>query len=115
MKKILFAGVFVLVTLLSCNRSNKIGTDNPDFKKVSNQVILDWNEMAYAAMGSENYQHSLLASRINAMVHLAMHDALNAVNPVFKTYAISKSDPSANPIVAAATAAHEVLVTQFPD
>ena len=115
MKKKLFAGVLVLVTLLSCNRSNKIGTDNPDFKMVSNQVILDWNEMAYAAMGSETYQHSLLASRINAMVHLAMHDALNAVNPVFKTYAFSKTDPSANPIVAAATAAHEVLVTQFPD
>ncbi len=115
MKKKLFAGVLVVLALIACNRSNKVGNETPDLEKFSSKVIIDWNEMAYTAMGGEAYQHSLLASRINAMVHIAMHDALNAVNPVFKSYFKAKTDPGADPIVAAATAAHEVLLSQFPD
>jgi hypothetical protein len=41
-------------------------------------LILEWNEVAYQAFGGEAYLHSLMASRINAMTHIAMHDALNA-------------------------------------
>ena len=47
------------------------------------EVILTWNMAAYNAMGI-GYLHPLLASRINAMVHLAMHDAINATKPNMK-------------------------------
>jgi hypothetical protein len=93
--------------------------DNPsepvnDLEQYSNQIILDWNLAAYEAMGGTAYQHSLLAARINAMTHIAMHDALNAVAPRYQTYAFHQKNSEADPIAAATTAAYEVLVNQLP-
>jgi hypothetical protein len=48
-------------------------------EKLSNDIVIEWNEIAYHAFGGKTYINSLMASRINAMTHLAMHDALNAV------------------------------------
>ena len=108
-------GVIILSALCACNRSNSNLGDKPKTKTFSNKVVLDWNEMAYNAMGGTSYQHSLLASRINAMMHIAMHDAVNAVIPQFKTYALKKTDDKADPVVAAAAAAHGVLIAAFPE
>ncbi len=83
------------------------------------QVIIDWNlethEVIKAATG---YVDPMAASRVLAMVHLAMHDAVNAIEPRFQTYAYS---PKANAhrrrgdaAVAAAVAAHDVLLALFP-
>jgi hypothetical protein len=85
------------------------------FGKYSNQVILDWNLMALQAMGGPTYVHSNLGARLNAMIHLAMHDALNAIAPVYATYALQSRDEKADPIAAAASAAHTVLLAAFPD
>jgi hypothetical protein len=122
-KTTIFAFFFGITMLLACNPSNGVdpGTGNgPDGKKpllsgYSNKVILDWNQVAYEAMGGAAYQHSLLAARINAMVHLAMHDALNGVAPAYQTYALKREDSGAEPVVAAASAAHSVLTASFPD
>ncbi len=75
--------MFISLLLVSCLRSrvNKISV-----KKSSNSVVLEWNEIAYNAFGGPNYQHSLMASRINAMTHLAVHDAINAIEPVYDFY-----------------------------
>lgn len=112
-----FALLFAAVLLLACNRSN--GSDpNPNKTPLagySNRVILDWNEMAFRAMGGPNYLHSLLAARVNAMVHLAMHDALNGIAPSYHPYALQRQDVAAEPVVAAASAAHAVLTASFPD
>lgn len=111
----------VLLTLFvgstACKETNAITGPEPDqnLAKYSNQVILDWNAVALEAMGGPTYQHSLLASRINAMTHIAMHDALNAVVPKYQTYAFNQRDKAAHPIAAAASAAYEVLVGSFPD
>lgn len=124
MKKTSFFALFLgALMLLACNRSNGVNpgqNDGPGGKKplladYSNKVILDWNQVAYEAMGGVTYQHSLLAARINTMVHLAMHDALNGVAPAYQTYALKRTDKDADPIVAAATAAYGVLVSSFPD
>jgi hypothetical protein len=100
------------IAISSCNRH-----DAPEVIKdpYSNQVILDWNEAIVIAMGGPSYQHSLLASRIGAMVHLAMHDAINAARPTYRSYAYFGKNEKADPTVAAAVAAHEVLVGNFPD
>jgi hypothetical protein len=44
-----------------------------------------------------------------AMVHIAMHDALNNIAPVCETYAHHTEDKKADPIVAVSVAAHAVL------
>ncbi|MGA0555617.1 vanadium-dependent haloperoxidase [Larkinella sp. VNQ87] len=114
-----FAFILAAVLFFACNPSNGVNPGENEKKPLlagySNQVILDWNQMAFQAMGGTSYQHSLLASRINAMVHLAMHDALNAIAPAYQTYALKRSDTGADPVAAAATAAYEVLVNSFPD
>ncbi|MDQ3291894.1 MAG: phosphatase PAP2 family protein [Bacteroidota bacterium] len=108
-----------LLLLFSCSKEEMANSGNGSKKeplsKYSNQIILDWNLVALEAMGGTSYQHSLLGAHINAMVHLAMHDALNGVAPTFEKYALQREDAQADPIAAAATAAHTVLITSFPD
>jgi hypothetical protein len=43
-----------------------------------------------------------------------MHDAINAVSPRYAPYAYDAPDPLADPLVAAAQAAHDVLASQYP-
>jgi methionine-rich copper-binding protein CopC len=111
--------------LFSCNKfkdnvqperggAYKPGKDTP-FKGYSNQVILDWNLMTLQAMGGPAYVNSLMGARINAMTHLAMHDALNGIAPVYQTYALQSKDAQAEPVAAAAAAAHAVLLASFPE
>jgi hypothetical protein len=44
------------------------------------------------------------------MMHLAMHDAVNAVDARYASYLPIESDRAADPVVAAASAAHGVLL-----
>jgi hypothetical protein len=77
-------------------------------------VVNEWNEIAFRAFDGPVYQHSLEASRLNAVVHIAMHDAVNAVDPRYKAYAFNGRDADADPVAAAASAAHTVLVALLP-
>jgi hypothetical protein len=49
-----------------------------------------------------------------AMVHTAMHDAVQAIEGRFQAYCGAIPNAAGSPIAAAATAAHEVLVSLFP-
>jgi hypothetical protein len=48
------------------------------------------------------------------MMFLAMHDALNAIDPEYQQYAFFGSNASADPIAAAAMAAHRVMNYIYP-
>jgi hypothetical protein len=90
------------------------------FKNLSADVIIAWNLISHETMAKKGYQplkdyQPLLGSRINAMVHLAMHDALNSIDAKFETYALHAKDKKADPEIAAATAAYTVLIASFPD
>jgi hypothetical protein len=60
----------------------------------------------------------MAASRVLAMVHLAMHDAVNAIEPRYRPYAYAPRTKRAarhtDAAVAAAVAAHDVLLALFP-
>jgi hypothetical protein len=49
-----------------------------------------------------------------AMVHLAVHDAVQAIEGQFEPYAIEIPGASGSSIAAAAAAAHDMLVNRFP-
>ena len=102
--------VFCLLAV-SCSRNER---NSKDIKDVSNKSVLEWNEIAYEAFGGSSYQHSLMASRINAMTHIAIHDVLNAIHPVYEIYAFNGKDADADPVAAVASAAHTVLVHEIP-
>lgn len=66
---------------------------------------------------ADGYQDPMAASRSLAMMHLAMHDAVNAVRPRYRPYALSpapKGSSAADPAIAAAIAAHDVLAALYP-
>jgi hypothetical protein len=78
------------------------------------QVVIDWNATAYQVIkANDGYADPMAASRVLAMLHLAMHDAVNAARPRYATFTSIERDEAADPAVAAATAAHDVLAALF--
>jgi hypothetical protein len=79
------------------------------------EVVIDWSATAYQSIkAADGYQNPMGASRSLAMMHLAIHDAANAVRPRYATYATTERDAAADPVVAAVTAAHDVLAQLYP-
>src|SRR5882672_5630362 len=76
-----------------------------------NDVIIEWSNIAFEAAGGAAEVHTLLASRNEAMMHIAIHDALNAIVPIYENYAYKPQQQCnfADPFAAAASAAHTVL------
>jgi membrane-associated phospholipid phosphatase len=79
------------------------------------RLVPEWSLTAYAAIKAENgYSNPLAASRTLAMMHIAMHDAVNAAAPRYATHALHGRAAGADPAVAAASAAHDVLAAHCP-
>jgi len=80
-------------------------------------VVLDWNAHAAQAIVTVGHQVPPRAMIRLAMVHLAIYDAVNAVEGApFEGYAsVPTVDLPASAEAAAATAAHHVLVALFPE
>jgi hypothetical protein len=84
--------------------------------------VLAWNQIASDAMvrsGISPVLDPLHESRLYAMMHIAVHDALNAIDRRSRPYALDIGPlPGACPDAAVATAAHDVLVPglgELPD
>ena len=71
-------------------------------------VVTDWNVHVFTAGGPQ-------IQRTLAMVHIAMFDAVNAIDPAFSPYlTLPPAPPGASPVAAAAAAARGVLVRLNP-
>jgi hypothetical protein len=79
----------------------------------SADVVVDWNQFAAQAISAVSRPGPTSVFDY-AMVHLAMHDAVQAIEGRFEPYCATIQDASGSPIAAAATAAHDVLVSLFP-
>jgi len=76
--------------------------------------VLRWNQVATAAAAA-GATDPLTESRIFAMVHVAIHDAVNAIEPRYEPYLRGQPRASgASPEAAAAAAAHDTLVALLP-
>ena len=83
-------------------------------------VLAEWNEFALNNIGPgrplARFGPVGPAVTIDlALVHLAMHDAVQAYDQRFDTYAERIPDASGSPVVAAAKAAHDVLAERLKD
>jgi hypothetical protein len=75
-------------------------------------VVTDWNNMAVqTAVPLRPGPSSILDL---AMVHAAMHDAIQAYEGRYEPYAVAIPNASGSAVAAAASAAHDVLVARFP-
>ena len=78
-------------------------------------VVVDWNVFIAQAIATAGTARPSPANVFDyAMVHLAMHDAIQAIEGRFQRYCAALPNGSGSPIAAAATAAHDVLVSLFP-
>ena len=92
-------------------------------------VILDWNASAlnvvreWTTVSNDPYEGRIVTSqppmvaRNLAMIHTAMYDALNAIEPTHKPYLTGLPTPAvgASPVAAAASAAHQVASTLYKE
>jgi hypothetical protein len=78
-------------------------------------VVIAWNARAYEVAFAEDQFLTFKGQRALAMMHLAMHDALNSIVPAYRRYAHVGPLRIANPLAAAAQSAYEVLVSLYPD
>lgn len=76
-------------------------------------VVSDWNATTQSIVVSKGAQGGVYF----ALVHIAVYDAVNAIDKKFSTFAVSPTAPTAGASqdAAAATAAYRVLLTVFPD
>jgi len=78
-------------------------------------VVTDWNAIATTAAAAP-VKNGIRQTRIYAMVHAAVHDALNAIDRRYQPYALDvRVDPHASPEATVATATYAVLVHELPD
>jgi hypothetical protein len=77
-------------------------------------VVVAWNLRAYEIAFAEDQFLTFKGVRALAMMHIAMHDSLNGIIPVYQQYVKADGHLVADPIVAAAQAAHDVLLSQYP-
>ncbi len=76
--------------------------------------VADWNAIAVQATitGARPGPTGVLDV---AMVHAAIYDAVQAIEKRYEPYYVEIKEASGSPVVAAAKAAHDVLVNRFPD
>jgi len=78
-------------------------------------VVTDWNATAAQSIFSGSPARVGGTSFLDfAMVHLAMHDAIQAFEGRYESYAAPIPTATGSPVAAAASAAHGVLVNRFP-
>lgn len=80
----------------------------------SGKIILDWNKTLLDAIRAEKTPPPI-ASRHMAIVHTAIYDVVNSINPQHKPYLTQLPvTPTTSMEVAIAAAAHRTLVNLFP-
>src|SRR6201998_1112158 len=100
MKRLL--GLASLIVCMCLNSARLVRAD----------VFSDWNAIAsQTAIPVRPGPSSILDL---AMVHAAMHDAIQAFQGRFEPYGAPIPNASGSPVAAAARAAHDVLVARFP-
>jgi len=78
-------------------------------------VIMDWNAKA-DAIGIDKQLVNSANSRAQAMLHVAMFEAVNAIDRRYTPYKLNlAAEPGTSREAAAASAGHDVLVALYPD
>jgi hypothetical protein len=106
MKRATLLGATVALTLLApAGREVRAHGSTAD-------IVIEWNQIIQDTVP---VPHNPLTPRFFSMTHIAMFDAINAIELQFQPYRVKiKHGPGASPDAAAAQAAHDVLVALNP-
>lgn len=95
--------------VLACAANAAACDDDPDAR-----VVVAWNERVLSVAHAEDGFLTLKGVRATAMLHLAVHDALNSIDRRYAEYAFHTDAAGALPLVAAAQAAYDIAIDQYP-
>lgn len=80
-----------------------------------NACIVEWNELLLQSAHAEDKFLTMKGVRAAAMMHVAIHDALNAIDRRYESYVFDGQVATADPLTAANAAAYAVAVEQYDD
>lgn len=107
-KQLATAALTAVVLGLLIPRQHAVARDDTD----NATVVIEWNQLLQDAIGTTP---PLLQPRSFAMMHIAMFDAVNSIEPAYKRYRVKLgASQGASAEAAAAQAAHDILVTLLP-
>jgi hypothetical protein len=107
------AAFVLMLSVLLLNQPVKSQAVNVD--DFSAEMAVAWNKKVMEMAVAEDGLLTLKGLRTVAMMHVAMHDALNAIAPLFSKYSNIGNEPSADPVASAAQAAYQVAISQYQD
>jgi hypothetical protein len=81
----------------------------------SAELATEWNQQVLEIAEAEDGFLTLKGVRTAAMMHIAMHDALAAIERRYSPYTYDHRSKGADPVAAAMEAAYTVAVDQYPD
>lgn len=79
------------------------------------ELLTDWNSRVLELAEAEDGFLTLKGLRTAAMMHIAIHDSLAAIESRYEPYVYEEYEPHADRIAASASAAWEIARSQFPD
>jgi hypothetical protein len=84
--------------------------------RISGETIVRWNENNFTLLTTldDGAPAGIQLLRELAMVHIAMHDAVNGARSRYERYALRHGGHGVDPALAAAAAAHDVVVVLRP-
>ncbi len=109
-----------IVSVIGCYLISSLalgcGSDDIIEKNIDPKVITSWNEKILALAVEEDKLLTLKGVRTEAMMHVAMHNALNVIDLRYDKLSFETTNYSmADPVAAVAQAAFEIGISQFPD
>ena len=105
----------LLMGVIALLLSSTIQASEKERTMSESELLVQWNETVLAVAEAEDKFLTLKGLRTITMMHLAIHNALNTIQPKYQTYHYSGSQTAADPISAAVQAAYSVIISQYPD
>ncbi len=84
------------------------------YTQPTNDLIIDWNHLTYQIANEHDNFYSLLGIRTLSMTHIAIHDALNSIDPQYEPYTFREKNPQADAVAAISQASYEILLNAYP-
>ncbi len=115
MKRLLLGSAALLIAGCSGPSGSAPAASAPTDERPTSEILLNWNELVLQVAEAEDGFLTLKGLRTATMMHLAIHDALNAIDPRYETYLPTEATVAGDPLAAVASAARAVAVSQYPD
>ena len=103
------ASVFLILSISSCAKQ-QINVDD-----YTSEILQDWNQKVMEIAIEEDGLLTLKGLRTTTMMHLAIHDVLNAIVPKYTSYGFDKSSQVTKPLAASAHAAYTIALDAYPE